>query len=86
MTKLWQIIKAIYRLGLDDSWRRLTEDAEFDPEFIQRVTTLCYEQDSKSAPGTSGEYKRHSVYAQLIKEYPGRRKRDLSRAIDYVLR
>lgn len=33
-----------------------------------------------------GEYKRHQVYADLLKEFPGVRKRDLSLAIEMALR
>ena len=33
----------------------------------------------------SGEYKRHSVYAALIKAFPDTRKRDLALAIEQVL-
>lgn len=35
--------------------------------------------------GTSGEYKRTHVYAKLIKEFPGRAKREISQAIEAVL-
>ena len=33
----------------------------------------------------SGEYKRHSVYAALIKAFPDARKKDLALAIEQVL-
>ena len=37
------------------------------------------------APGTDGEYKRHQVYARLIKAFPQSRKRDLAFAIERVM-
>ena len=36
-------------------------------------------------PETSGEHKRHQVYAVLIKQYPNDRKRDLGLAIELAL-
>ena len=33
----------------------------------------------------SGEYKRHTVYAALIKAFPDARRRDLALAIEHVL-
>ena len=36
-------------------------------------------------PETSGEHKRHQVYAILIKQYPNDRKRDLGLAIERAL-
>lgn len=33
----------------------------------------------------SGEYKRHTVYARLLKEFPMRRKRDVGLAIETAL-
>ena len=33
-------------------------------------------------PDVSGEYKRHVAYAQLIKEFPDRDKRDIALAIE----
>ena len=37
------------------------------------------------APGTSGEYKRHVVYAKLIHDFPAMRRRDLALAIEQVI-
>ena len=37
------------------------------------------------APGTSGEYKRHIVFAQLQKACPDRTKRAIARAIEDAL-
>lgn len=39
---------------------------------IPLVRQLCDEQERTSAPGTSGEYKRHQVYAAAIKEFERR--------------
>jgi hypothetical protein len=36
-------------------------------------------------PGTSGEHKRHQVYSQLIKAFPGIRRRDLGLAIELAI-
>jgi hypothetical protein len=37
------------------------------------------------AEGTSGEYKRHYVYAQLLKEFPEESRRNLGFLIEQVL-
>lgn len=37
------------------------------------------------AAGTSGEYKRHWVYAALLRDFPERRKRDLALLIEETL-
>ncbi len=47
-----------------------------------RAKELCLEQDSISAPGTSGEYKRHIVFSRLIKEFPLISRRVISLAIE----
>lgn len=39
---------------------------------IPLVKRLCDQQDATAAPGTSGEYKRHVVYAAAIKEFETR--------------
>ena len=48
----------------------------------QRTKALT---DQISTRESSGEYKRHWVYAQLIKEFPDVRKRDIAFAIEKVL-
>jgi hypothetical protein len=47
-----------------------------------RAKELCLEQDVISAPGTSGEYKRHNVISRLMKEFPQISKREISLAIE----
>jgi hypothetical protein len=47
-----------------------------------RAKELCLEQDIISAPGTSGEYKRHNVISRLMKEFPQIPKRQISLAIE----
>ena len=51
---------------------------------LWRVRELVSAQES--AGGPSGEYKRHQVYARLLKEFPERRKRDLAYLIELVIR
>jgi hypothetical protein len=41
--------------------------------------------ETGSAKGTSGEYKRHVVYANLIKKFPDVNKKILSLAIEFAL-
>ncbi len=36
-------------------------------------------------PGTSGEHKRHQVYARLLRIYPEARRRDVALAIELAL-
>lgn len=52
--------------------------------FLDRVRALIARWDATLGPGF-GEAKRHQVYAQLLKEYPDTRKRDLAFAIEQVL-
>lgn len=58
--------------------------AEYDALLRVRVLALVARADA-FAEGTSGEYKRHAVYAQLLKEFPDRDGRDLSLAIELAL-
>lgn len=41
--------------------------------------------EAAAATGTSGEYKRHTVYAELLKRFPERRKRDIALAIELAV-
>jgi hypothetical protein len=54
-------------------------------EVVKRAKELSGLSDTLSAPGTSGEYKRHVVYAQLIKEFPNLTKRQIAMAIEIGL-
>ena len=49
---------------------------------LARTAVLVQEAEALAA---SGEYKRHVVYARLIKEFPSRLKRDIAFAIEQVL-
>lgn len=49
---------------------------------LDRAKDLVRVQETISAPGTSGEFKRHLVYAQLQKDFPESPKRDLAMAIE----
>ena len=53
---------------------------------LPRTQQLVREIEQTAAPGTSGEYKRHTVYARLAKEYPKLSKRDLGLAIELAVR
>jgi hypothetical protein len=50
----------------------------------ERAYALVRHEESQN-PHSSGESKRHQVYARLIKEFPTRSKRVLSRAIEDAL-
>ena len=58
-------------------WTKLKLDKLFyeppvppaETQLSKRALELCHVADSY-AIGTSGEYKRHQVYASLIKEFP----------------
>jgi hypothetical protein len=53
-----------------------------DTPLLARVKVLVVAAEKLAA---SGEYKRHAVYARLLKEFPDSRKRDLALAIERVL-
>lgn len=53
-----------------------------DPRVLDYAKKLVTEADELSA---SGEYKRHVVYAQLIKKFPENSKRSLAFAIEKAL-
>lgn len=48
----------------------------------QRALELVKLYENYSAPGTSGEWKRHNVLAELIDAFPTVRELELSKAID----
>ena len=48
-----------------------------------RVLAVC---EDLTHPGESGEYKRHQVYAKLLKSFPQADKQDLAFAIELGLR
>lgn len=51
----------------------------FDPVLLERVAELVAHADQVDG---SGEYKRHQVYARLIKEYPATPRSTLALAIE----
>ena len=51
-------------------------------EMLHRAKALSAAQET---PGLSGEYKRHQVFAQMLKEYPSVKRRTISLAIELGL-
>lgn len=64
-------------------WLDPPADPPFDP-VAEDAAVLILEADG-FAPGTSGEYKRHYVYARLQKTYPDVSKRRIALTIEQVL-
>lgn len=58
------------------AWRM---QASFDPLLLERARALIQEIDAVDG---SGEYKRHQVYARLLKQYPYHKKSRLALAIE----
>lgn len=56
-----------------------------DPKVLATADSLAKDLEGRCAEGTSGEWKRHQVYAALIKKFPETDKRKLSVAIEAVL-
>ena len=54
----------------------------FDPVLLIRTKELVAQFDPVDG---SGEYKRHQVYARLIKEFPTAQRRHLALAIEIAL-
>ena len=65
-----------------DPYRVPAVTADDDP-VAAAADQLCY--DLADLP-QSGEYKRHQVYAKLIKQFPAVPKRDLALAIELAVR
>ena len=70
-------------------YRRVQASAQFDwvPTPILALTEealLLVEIEDTKPQG--GEYKRHQVYAQLIKRHPESRKRDIGWAVERAVR
>ena len=53
--------------------------------FVSAAKAFSHEWNKKAAPGTSGEYKRHQVYAKLIRLFPSQAKSDLALAIELAI-
>lgn len=54
----------------------------FDPVLLDRAKALVAEAAKLQG---SGEYKRHIVYARLIKDFPKRPRTDLALAVEIAL-
>ena len=50
-----------------------------------RALALVEKADREMEIGTGGEYKRHVVYAKLLKEFPNRRASECSLAIELAV-
>ncbi len=70
------VIKLLYKL-LD--WLESVEPTSLD----LRASVLV--RQAEALQDVSGEWKRHQVYAQLMKEYPEVSKRDISLVIEQTL-
>lgn len=55
-----------------------------DDDLLAFVRTAVQAVETGTAPGTSGEYKRHVVLSQALKQFPGRA-RDIAKAIEVSL-
>jgi len=71
---IWQFIKSYLR----KVWELFSKT----PTQVQMRADILVANADKMV-GVSGEYKRHIVYAQLLKEFPGIPKRDLGFAIEH---
>jgi hypothetical protein len=77
----------LIRSGLFEGWieGELKKRSSVAAALLSRAEVLCFEQEATSSSGTSGEYKRHNVYARLIKDFPAISKREISKAIEQGL-
>jgi hypothetical protein len=66
-----------------DTWRLALALRAITPEVHERVKALVTHYDHKKfTMQTSGEWRRHQVYAQLMNEFPDMKGRHLSLAIE----
>lgn len=81
------LINVLIKVGLKLlSWSRykMLPQADCIPDNVnESVMVLCEKQEL--IPGVSGEWKRHQVYATLIKRFPDISKRLLALAIELYL-
>ena len=54
-------------------------------EAIPEIKELCWKMDQLPNT-TTDEYKRHTVYAALVKKYPDMKRKDISMAIEIAVR
>lgn len=61
--------------------------AKIDPPYSKKLwnRTLELIKAAESFENASGEYKRHRVYAQLIKDFPSLKKSDIAFLIEVVI-
>ena len=69
---------------LDLAERRIAALTLVDQPLLDRAGQLA--KEATALTDTTGEWKRHQVYASLIDEFPDRRRRDLAYAIELALR
>ena len=60
-------------------------DVPVEDALVTRARGLVTQAEQQAAPGTSGEFKRHQVYARLLKNFPSRAKADCASAIEQVI-
>lgn len=60
------------------------EKPAVDEALLSAAKILTHEWEVKLGPGF-GEAKRHNVFARLVKQFPDKPKRDLSRVIEDAL-
>lgn len=65
--------------------RRVLRWLEPADAFSKRTDELVRLADTQSGGDASGEYKRHIVYARLIKDFPTARRCDLALAIEQAI-
>lgn len=83
MRSLWRILNT----PLFILWRRLKGERDFlDGKLYDLARKMIREIDKKCTEGTSGEYKRRVVYAQILKTMPEAKKRDVGLAIEVAVR
>jgi len=75
---------ALARAMLEMAERRIAALTLVDQPLLDRAGQLA--KQATALTDTTGEWKRHQVYAALIDEFPDRKKRDLAYAIELTLR
>jgi len=83
VVKSW-VIRLLRRLL---AWLDPPPDPEIVIPVLDPVQALASQliTQANALMDTTGEYRRHWVYAKLIKAFPDRRKRDLSMAIEVAV-
>ena len=78
---LWRAWHPMYLVHPDRGMQRI-------PDLVPADLLAAAERETARAEGldASGEYRRHSVYAALLRQFPSASKRDLALAIELALR